>query len=77
MEIAMYNLQLSKDFRLTVLSNAIALLILPFKGGSSGKLFIYIPYRLHILDVMVSVSSCSAQGCPPSQWLAVFRPQLS
>lgn len=77
MEIAVDNLQLSKDFRLTVLSNAIALLIFPFKGGSTGKLFIYMAYRLHALDVMVSVSSCRAQGHTPSWCLAIFCPQLS
>lgn len=45
MEIAVDNLQLSKVFRLTVLSDAIASLILLFKGGSTGKLFIYIVQR--------------------------------
>lgn len=75
MEIAVDNLQLSKDFRLTVLSDAIASLILPFKGGSTGKLFIYIAYRRHALDIMVSVPSCRAQGHTPSWCLAIFCPQ--
>ena len=40
--IAVHNLQLSEDFKLTAFSNTIYLLIFPFKGGSTGKLLTYI-----------------------------------